>query len=99
MIVVYTNAYELYNYISLGGILHNIDGLNISCNTEYDVTIFNEKLRKNPVIQSFPHNRVYDFTGKVIESKGFEVIHRTWQKNFIPAENCIFKRIISVFYV
>lgn len=92
MIVVYTNAYELYNYISWGGILHSIDGLNISCKTEYDATIFNERLRENLVIQSLPHNRVYDFTGKVIESKGFEIIHRTWQKNFIPAENCIFKR-------
>lgn len=91
-IVVYTNAKELYQYLCDGYKLHDIDGLNISCKTVEDAEIFNNYLRCDERVNTLPMNRLYDFTGKAVADENFEYIHRTWQKEFIPAENCIFKR-------
>lgn len=91
-ILIYTNAKELYEYLCDGGRLHDIDGLNISCKTTKDAEIFNTYLRHDERIKALPQNRLYDFTKKAIANEHFEDINRTWQKEFKPAENSIFRR-------
>lgn len=93
-ILVYTNAQELWDYIRCGGQLYTIDGLNISIKDDADLDCFERHLTKDEEILELSMNRVYDFTCKVdpIKYKVFNVITRKWQKDFIPAENCRFKR-------
>ena len=91
-VLVYTNAKELYDYLCEGGKIHDIDGLNISIKNLEDAEIFNTYLSNNETLSSLPMNRVYDFTSKAIVPDGFEPIERKWQKDFVPADNCIFKR-------
>ena len=91
-ITVYSNAVELRAYLSQGGTIHDIDGINISVKNLDDVEAL-KVLYYTPQIRLLPMNRIYDFTGKVPESFSFgEVINREWQENFVPAPDCVFKR-------
>ncbi len=91
-ITVYSNAVELLNYLRQGGTIHDIDGINIAVKNLTDVEAL-KVLYYNSQIRLLPMNRIYDFTGKVEESFSFgEVINRPWQKDFIPAPDCLFRR-------
>ena len=91
-ITVYSSAVELLSYLSQGGTIHDIDGINISVKNLDDVEAL-KVLYYTPQISLLPMNRIYDFTGKVRESFSFgEVIKREWQKDFVPAPDCLFKR-------
>lgn len=97
-IVVYSNAYELSEYLFDNGPLFNIHGINVSVKNDDDLSRLRVVI---PHIYSLPMNRIYDFTGRAEEELlamgcekpfPFELINREWQKNFVPAENCRFRR-------
>ena len=95
-VIVYSNSLELAEYLFNGGRIRFIDGVNVSIKSDDDLGCLRAVI---PHIHSLPMNRIYDFTGRakeVLEAMGvgnrFEVINREWQKNFVPAENCRFKR-------
>jgi len=96
-VVVYTNAMELVGVLMLYGhnVLSHLDGLNISIKTPIDKKAFEDYISRNPAVLSLPYNRLYVFPGfedtKCPES--FAKIRREWQKEFVPAPNCIFRRI------
>lgn len=95
-VVVYTNAYELYEYLSKESPLGYIDGLTISLKEALDQIFFEDIsffLKKYPNCNS---NRLYYFDKSLIEgldTTGFEVFAREWQPDFIPAPDSIFRRI------
>ena len=93
-VLVYTNAKELLDYLDQGGQIHDIDGVSISIKDKVDLACFEHNLSSNEELLKLNMNRVYDFTGKVdpIKYQNFNVILREWQKDFIPAKNCLFKR-------
>lgn len=93
-IIVYTNAKELADYLDNGGTIHDIDGVNISVKDIDDLTAFLNPIICTPEIQALRMNRIYDFTGKIspIDFPDFNIILREWQKDFIPAKNCLFMR-------
>ena len=90
-VIVYTNAYELQQYILGGGIIHDIDGVSVSIKDSRDEAAF-EFLRKYPFVAKLPMNRVYSFLHTPIDDKNYEYIDRVRQENFVPAENCLFRR-------
>lgn len=93
-VYVYTNAYELSNWIDNANRIHDIDGLSISIKTELDAFAFQKYIETDPEICSLSSNRLYVFHNLYTEkSKEFEVIHREWQENFEPANDSIFRRL------
>jgi len=100
-IFVYTNAYELYEFIRTSVFpLSGIDGLSVSVKNKRDKTAleiimkdFLEDIYNNDELKS---NFLYDFLdeeyNESITSK-FKIINRKWQKIFIPANDSIFRRI------
>lgn len=100
-IVVYTNAKELYEYLDDHRRIYFIDGVNISIKTEEDKNLFEFFLVNDPQIRSLKHNRVYLFPGyeklkydiENIYYNDFEFVHRKWQEKFVPAPNCIFRKL------
>lgn len=104
-VVVYANAVELGNYILLANyiirhsavsydIFDNIDGINVSIKNAADLDMFNNIIMHTPSFLKKEKNRVYDFlsTCEVKQSQYYSLIKRKWQENFVPAEECRFKR-------
>jgi len=92
-VVVYTNAFELYDHLVNDGSIDYIDGLNISIKNDMDFSCFNNHIYPNIQINCLSMNRVYNFTDmEPRKNDNFEYIKREWQRNFVPAPNCRFKR-------
>ena len=100
-VFVYTNAYELYEFIRTSRfILYGIDGLSVSVKNKKDKLaleiIMNEYFQDVYANDELTSNRLYDFLGekynRLITSR-FKVIKREWQKNFVPADDSIFRKI------
>lgn len=98
-VIVYTNAKELAEYLCGGNSLSHIDGVNVSIKDQEDFHMFTVFIYNNPKINNMSYNRLYDFTKSipVLEkcptiTAHFKLIDRSWQKDFVPAENCLFRR-------
>ena len=97
-VIVYTNAVELYDYITKEGDLDYIDGVNISIKTQEDWKII-RKLMWHRNITKLKHNRIYHFLykthsiDKFIEGVDIKVINRDWQSDFEPANDSIFRKV------
>lgn len=97
---VYTNAYELYEYLILREKpLWETDTLTISIKDNRDKLAFNKYLADFPSIVTRKHHRVYTFVGKegIEQRSWFDIYERTWQKDFVAAPDSIFRRA-KVFY-
>lgn len=97
---VYTNAYELYEYLILREKpLWEIDTLTISIKDNRDKIAFNKYLVDFPSIVTRKSHRVYTFVGKegIEQRSWFDIYERTWQKDFVAAPDSIFRRA-KVFY-
>lgn len=102
-VFVYTNAYELYEFIRTNMLtLSNIDGLSVSIKNKRDKTaleiLMEEECYYWDIIgnDELTSNLLYDFLGgeyNTIITSNFKIIKREWQKNFIPADDSIFRRI------
>ena len=94
-VIVYTNALELAFYISFGGKINWIDGVTVSIKDEADEFAFKNNIVQNEDILKLPSNRLYVFPGfeDVECPPQFTKMKREWQKKFIPAPNCIFRRL------
>lgn len=92
-IYVYTNALELSDYLRFNP-LYDIDGLSVSIKTKDDANIFEKYIRYNEQVLILPSNRLYVFDNLYTDKpEGFEVIHREWQEDFVPANDSIFRRV------
>lgn len=98
-VYAYTNAKELYYYLSSQydsyGALCNLDGLSISIKTKEDLEAFESLCYVSALYGK--SNRVYNFLNTepyiLDEYKdNFQIIHRTWQTDFIPADDSIFRK-------
>ena len=94
-IVVYTNALELSMYLLSGGRINWIDGVTVSIKDEADEFAFTHNISRNPEILKLSSNRLYVFPGfeDVECPPQFTKMKREWQKNFVPAPNCIFRKL------
>lgn len=95
-IYVYTNAYELYEYLFYKkGSLNHLDGLTISIKGEDDVKVFELYLLNNEEILSLKSNKLYVFPGyeDAKTNDHFEKHLRVWQEDFKPAPDSIFRRM------
>lgn len=93
-IIVYSNAYELYEYLLHGGMTTFIDGVTISIKSDADRSSFGSIIDDGRLM-TLPKNRLYVFPGyeDVNCPASIEKILRVWQKEFVPAPNCIFRRL------
>ncbi len=99
-VVVYTNAVELMEYLkNKENTFDGIDGVNVSIKNYHDLWAFIRFIYSDERILALNSNRVYDFTGSLPMLRAnmsvvshFELINREWQKEFVPADNCIFRR-------
>ena len=95
-VIVYTNAYELYCYLTDGLTINYIDGLTISLKNQADKWHLEHI---TPFLKEYPNcksNRLYYFDDSYIEgldTTGFMVSKREWQSEFVPAPDSIFRRI------
>ncbi len=95
-VYVYTNAFELGMYLSKYDDLSDIDGVDVSIKTKFDLETFNSFLVNN---KWFTHwhvyeNRVYIFDNLVPKDFGtFKSFERKWQEDFEPAQDSIFRKI------
>ena len=97
-VYVYTNAFELSEYLMDGGNLGYIDGVTISIKTPHDKDIFEHYLYNNLDIKCLKSNRVYIFNNLLDEefiknTSNMTYSHRTWQKEFTAAPDSIFRKI------
>ena len=95
-VIVYTNAYELYCYLTREGSLGHIDGLTVSLKEYKDKDYFEGILTYLKDYPKCRSNRLYYFSDFLIEdldTSGFEVFAREWQPNSVPAPDSIFRRI------
>lgn len=93
-IYVYTNATELALYLDYKGDLDDIDGVNVSIKSVADLQCFVDDVITNKKIKRLKDNRLYVFNDFVISERGnFELIRREWQKDFVPANDSIFRKI------
>ncbi len=98
-VYVYTNAFELANYLLSypEEDMSYIDGVSVSIKHERDIPAFND-LVSDERIKEMTSNRLYLFDiGKTVylssNFKSFVVILREWQEDFKPANNSIFRRV------
>ena len=93
-IIVYTNAWELYEYLYRDGSLSYIDGLTISIKNQGDKIAF-KNLIKDSRVTNLKSNWVYVFDGFEDTEcpESFHKAKREWQKNFVAAPNSIFRRV------
>lgn len=96
-IYVYTNAIELNNYLIYKcGELNNIDGLSVSIKCNADAEAFQNDIIHHPEIIKLKSNLLYIFDGllhKGINIGNFIWKDRSWQPNFKPADDSIFRKI------
>lgn len=93
-VIVYSNAFELHEYLSLGGMTTFIDGVTISIKNDLDRSSF-DNCTAYRRLMSLPKNRLYVFPGyeEIDCPTSIQKIPRTWQEEFVPAPNCIFRRL------
>ena len=93
-IIVYTNAFELGNYLMINK-LHNIDGLTISIKNRKDKEAFEKIISKNKDVLNLKSNWVYTFPGfeNTEIPSTFNCKMRYWQEEFKPATDSIFRRL------
>jgi len=93
-VYVYTNADELADWLCKNPVLHSLDGLNISIKTKKDAFVFDEYLKNNSQINNLDSNLLYVFDGLYSEQPtGFHTINRSWQPDFEPADDSIFRKV------
>ena len=94
-VVVYTNALELAYHLVYEGEIYAINGVTISIKNDADEFAFRNTIVNHPKILRLPSNRLYVFPGheNVECPPQFTKMKREWQKNFIPAPNCIFRKL------
>ena len=93
-VYVYTNAIELEMYVCSGGLLKYIDGVSVSIKNRVDAFAFKAYIAKDENITNLSSNRLYVFNNLFDEEvDGFTVIQREWQKEFVPANNSIFRKV------
>lgn len=95
-VYVYTNAVELVEYILTYGYLSfpGIDGLSVSIKTQRDKEAF--EMHIGGKLDYVKENRLYVFNNLYPDKKhtsNFEVFERKWQKDFVPADDSIFRRM------
>ena len=95
-VYVYGNAKEFDEYMGRDGSLDSIDGVSISIKTNEDMFHF-ESLVSYEVLKG-RSNILYNFLNiepHILEEYKdvFKIIKRTWQKEFKPSPNSIFRRI------
>jgi len=94
-IYVYTNAFELYEYLRRYERLYAINGVTISIKELIDCNVFEQYLAYNREIIKLDSNWVYTFPGfnDIEYPKRFFIRKdRVWQENFVPDPNSIFRR-------
>ena len=93
-VYVYTNAVELEEYLLRGKHLEYIDGVSISIKNKVDAFVFKSYIATDKRITKLPSNRLYVFNNLFDEEvDGFTVIQREWQKEFVPANDSIFRKV------
>jgi MoaA/NifB/PqqE/SkfB family radical SAM enzyme len=97
-VILYANAEELYEYFEDGhSIRDEIDGLSVSVKTIDDKFAFEDIVEKYWYkLPTSKNNRCYVFNKKLMPDivRGyFTVTEREWQKEFVPADDSIFRRI------
>lgn len=97
-VIVYTNAYELNEYVQWGGQICYIDGLDINIKAFKDmIALF--RINLDNTYPNLRHSRLYNFFpiySNLLKDyfKGFmKVYDRTWQEDFKPADDSIFRRM------
>lgn len=92
-VYVYTSAYELALYLLCHN-LYDIDGLNISIRDNKDLDSFNKVIKSHDSVIDLESNRLYSFNNLCKdEPEGFKLINRVWQKDFVPANDSIFRKV------
>lgn len=93
-VIVYTNAYELAQYLENDNPLVFIDGLTISIKDKRDKEAFENVISKSLKVLQLKSNRLYVFKGfEDVECPSeFEKFSREWQKDFVAAQGSIFRR-------
>lgn len=94
---VYSNAVELRDYLQKypTAQLDSLDGISCSIKMRDDIYAFKE-LITDPRIMNLPDNLCYVFNNLVDTKQifgNFRMVDREWQEKFVPADNCIFRRI------
>lgn len=96
-VYVYINAYELASYLLSNGDLSYIDGLTISIKDKRDFIMFMFMLRYNESVINLPDKSwvyvFYPIDISDLDADKFTIQVRTWQKEFVPAPNSIFRRV------
>lgn len=94
-VIVYTNAYELGEYLRQGNEIYGIDGLTISIKDSRDEAAFTEFIVYNKIINNLKYLRLYVFKGfeDIEVPYWYDVRERSWQKTFNAAPNSIFRRV------
>lgn len=94
-VVVYTNAKELAMYRYRHGDVKHLDGVTISIKNHEDAALFKLLIIEDAEICALPNNRLYVFPGfEYVECPdSFHKTPRVWQEKFVPAPNCIFRRL------
>lgn len=98
-VIVYTNALELGQYLlacRMVTCLHDIDGLTISIKSYADRFSYERYISRFDYVKRLKHNRVYVFPGfedVKVDAEHFQKIKRVWQEKFVPAPNCIFRKL------
>lgn len=92
-VYVYTNAKELSDYLKNNHLMDYIDGVNVSIKTKADLVAF-DNIVNDERINKMPSDLLYVFNDLLPKNVGnFTVINREWQKDFVPADDSIFRRI------
>lgn len=98
-VYVYTNAVELGQYIMRhdDATLACLDGLNVSLKCKADADAFENWIVHNQYVRNLPSNLLYVFDeadfSKVSFCGNFTYKERSWQPDFKPASDSIFRRI------
>lgn len=98
-VYVYTNAAELALYIMQheDNKLACLDGLNVSLKCKADTDAFEKWIVDNRYVKDLPSNLLYVFDeadfSKVRYHGNFTYKERSWQPDFKPASDSIFRRI------
>lgn len=97
-VYLYSNAFELTIFLKNRRnrrILHYLDGITVSIKNEQDVICFNFFVC--PCVKKLKSNIVYyfndDFKDNLNCTSGFTFKKRSWQEDFTPANDSIFRRM------
>ena len=92
-VYVYTNAKELSDYLKNNHLMNYIDGVNVSIKTKADLVAF-DNIVNDERINKMTSNLLYVFNNLLPTNKGnFAIVNREWQKNFVPADDSIFRKV------